>query len=63
MKQRFLFIDVMKVIAIMLITNSHFKPVYEGDLSRFAFGGALGCSLFFFCSGFTGMLGKQRPFF
>lgn len=49
----FEYIYFLKFIAILLITNSHFKPVYEGGLSQLAFGGAMGCALFFFCSGYT----------
>lgn len=49
----FEYIYFLKFIAILLITNSHFKPVYEGGLSQLAFGGAIGCALFFFCSGYT----------
>lgn len=52
-KQRYEYIYFLKFIAILLITNSHFKPVYDGTLSQFAFGGAMGCALFFFCSGYT----------
>lgn len=47
------FIFIIKTIAILLIINSHMKPIYEGSLDKLAFGGAFGCALFFFCSGFT----------
>lgn len=43
-KPDFKYIYFLKFIAILLITNSHFKPIYEGALSQFAFGGALGCA-------------------
>ena len=46
-------IFILKAIAIILITNSHFKPIYGEYMSMFAFGGAMGCSIFFFCSGYT----------
>ena len=46
-------IFTLKAIAIILITNSHFKPIYPSFFSQFAFGGAMGCAIFFFCSGFT----------
>lgn len=46
-------IFTLKAIAIILITNSHFKPIYPNNISQFAFGGAMGCAIFFFCSGFT----------
>lgn len=52
-KTYYYFIDFLKVIAIILITNSHFKPIYGDTFSVFAFGGAMGCAIFFFCSGFT----------
>lgn len=50
---RFDYVYILKFIAILLITNSHFKPVYEGALCQLAFGGAMGCSIFFFVSGYT----------
>lgn len=50
---RFDYVYILKFIAIILITNSHFKPVYEGALCQYAFGGAMGCSIFFFVSGYT----------
>lgn len=61
-KPDFKYIYFLKFVAILLITNSHFKPVYEGALSQFAFGGAMGCALFFFCSGYTLALGKFDAF-
>lgn len=61
-KPDFKYIYFLKFIAILLITNSHFKHIYEGALSLFAFGGALGCALFFFCSGYTLGLGKFDNF-
>lgn len=44
-----LFIEILHVIAIALITNSHLDGVYPIDIS---FGGALGVALFFLVSGF-----------
>lgn len=55
-------IDLLKFIAIILITNSHFKSIYEGGLSNIGFGGAMGCAIFFFCSGFTLFGCESRPF-
>lgn len=52
-KELFIWIYTLKVIAIILITNSHFKPIYDSSFSQFAFGGAMGCAIFFFCSGYT----------
>lgn len=53
MEHRFNFIHILRAIAIVLITNSHFKPVYPPSWSLLASGGAVGCALFFFCSGYT----------
>lgn len=50
---RFDFIDFLKFIAIALIINSHSKWMYPDSLSVFGMGGAWGCALFFFASGFT----------
>lgn len=36
-----------------MITNSHSKWMYPDGLSSLACGGAWGCAIFFFCSGFT----------
>lgn len=33
------YIFILKVLAIVFITNSHFKSIYSGNLSRFAFWG------------------------
>lgn len=46
-------IDIIKFLAALLITNSHFGSIYPPELSVFATGGAIGDALFFFCSGFT----------
>lgn len=43
-------IDVIKCIAALLITNSHFDMLYPNKI--FATGGSIGNSLFFFASGF-----------
>lgn len=45
-------IDILKFLAVLLITNSHMEPLY-GEYSKLATGGAIGDALFFFCSGFT----------
>ncbi len=49
-RQKFIFIDVLKVIAAILITNSHFASVWP--ISRIASGGLLGDVLFFAISGY-----------
>ena len=56
------FIYILKFVAILLITNSHFKTVYPEFLSKFAFGGAMGCAIFFFVSGFTLALSRKDSF-
>lgn len=43
-------LDFLKVIAVLLIVNSHMEPIYP--ISSLATGGALGNSLFFIISGY-----------
>lgn len=50
---RFDFVYVLKFIAIVMIVNSHSKWMYPESLSALGIGGAWGCALFFFVSGFT----------
>ncbi|MCD8289910.1 MAG: acyltransferase [Prevotella sp.] len=45
-------IDILKCAAAIFITNSHMDLLYA-KYSELATGGALGDSLFFFCSGFA----------
>lgn len=52
MKERNISIDILKCLAALLITNSHFGLLY-GDYNFLATGGCIGDVLFFFCSGFT----------
>lgn len=61
MKQRDISIDILKFIACLAITNSHFDEIY-GPLASLATGGAIGDALFFFASGFTIFLGGARSF-
>lgn len=57
-KQRDYSIDILKCIAALIITWSHFeKPL--GDYAVLATGGAFGDALFFFCSGYTLFLGRK----
>ena len=42
----------LRCIATLLITNSHFTPLYPGRLSFLSFGGLFGNCLFFFISGY-----------
>lgn len=60
-KQRDISIDVLKFFAVLLITNSHMELLY-GKYSMMATGGAIGDVLFFFCSGYTLFLGRERRF-
>lgn len=50
-KQRLISIDVLKALAVVLILNHRMHLSY-GEWSMFATGGALGCGLFFFISGY-----------
>lgn len=52
MKDRNIGIDILKFLAVLLITNSHMELLY-GKYSVMATGGTIGDVLFFFCSGFT----------
>ena len=55
------FINILKGLASLLITNSHFEKVYPNSLSVLAFGGSYGNALFFIISGF--LIGDcRRPF-
>ena len=58
MRERNIGIDILKFIAILMITNSHMGLLY-GKYAALATGGAMGNALFFFCSGFTLFL---KPF-
>lgn len=54
-------IDILKFIAVLLITNSHFDEQYV-HCRELATGGAIGDALFFFCSGYTLFLGRLGSF-
>ena len=54
-------IDIIKFMAVFLIINSHSDIAYP-KYSYLATGGAIGDSLFLFCSGYTLLLGKMRDF-
>ena len=57
-KNRDFSIDILKCLAALLITWSHFeKPL--GDFSFLASGGAFGDGLFFFCSGYVLFLSQR----
>lgn len=60
-KKRNVAIDFVKVIATLLVLNSHMGICY-GEYSALSTGGGLGDALFFFVSGFTLFLGKKVNF-
>lgn len=49
-KDRLFSLDMMKFVAAIFITNSHFQPLYEEENTAFATFGVQGNALFF-CSG------------
>ena len=55
-------IDLLKFFAAVLITNSHMIALYPEKYNFLASGGAIGDSLFFFCSGFLLIRGRQLDF-
>ena len=52
--------DIMKCIAAIMITNSHFTPLYKDFNTSFATLGVHGNALFFFVSGFLLFSSLQR---
>lgn len=60
-KRRVYAIDIIKVIAVFIVMNSHMEICY-GNYHYLATGGAIGDALFFFCSGFTILLGDVKSF-
>lgn len=50
-------LDMMKFVAAIFITNSHFQPLYEGVNTAFATFGVQGNALFFFVAGYLLMMG------
>lgn len=61
-RERDISIDLLKFLAVLFITNSHFGALYPERLSMLATGGAIGDVLFFFCSGYTLFLGRSERF-
>lgn len=55
-------LDMMKVLAVLFITNSHFVPLYKDVNPALATFGVQGNALFFFVSGYLmmGGLAKRR---
>lgn len=61
-KQRNLAIDILKVLAALMITNSHLKPLYIDPFTPLGTFGAPGNALFFFISGYGLCLGRWSDF-
>ena len=57
-KKRDIAVDFVKVIATLLVLNSHMGICY-GSHSALATGGGIGDALFFFISGFTLFMGRK----
>lgn len=57
-KERDFSIDVLKFLAVFLIINSHMDNLYT-HFKLLATGGAIGDTLFLFCSGYTLLLSKR----
>lgn len=53
-------LDFLKVMAALMITNSHFLPLYRNVSKSLATFGVQGNALFFFVSGFLLMMGFDR---
>lgn len=53
-------LDMMKFMAVIFITNSHFQPLYEGVNIAFATFEVQGNALFFFVAGFLLMMGFEK---
>lgn len=60
-KERSIAIDILKVVAVFMVMNSHMEMCYP-RYSFLATGGAIGDALFFFASGFTLFLGRHLRF-
>lgn len=59
MQQRNYAIDLIKFIAVLFITNSHYIPLYKDINTSLATLGVHGNALFFFASGYVLTLGKN----
>lgn len=53
-------LDFLKFVAALMITNSHFQPLYEDVSPSLATFGVHGNALFFFVSGFLLMMGFEK---
>lgn len=61
LKQRDISIDIIKFFAVLLIINSHADMCYP-KYGMLATGGAIGDTLFMFCSGYTLFWGSMKRF-
>lgn len=61
-KERDFAIDVLKMLAVLTIVWSHLDPVFPKPFDKLATGGSFGDGFFFFCSGFTILLGGGKRF-
>lgn len=59
-KSRIYSLDFLKFVAAIMITNSHFQPLYEDISPSLATFGVHGNALFFFVSGFLLMMGFEK---
>lgn len=53
-------LSYMRFFATLLITNFHIAPLYPDSMKMLSTGGALGNSLFFFCSGYALYLSNKE---
>ncbi len=60
---KILCIELLKCLAAIMITNSHFKSLYLAPFTPLGTFGATGNALFFFVSGYTIALSKQNHTF
>lgn len=60
MSRRLYSLDFLKFIAALMITNSHFQPLYKDISPSLATFGVHGNALFFFVSGYLLMMGFMR---
>lgn len=53
-------LDFLKFMAALMITNSHFQPIYEDVSTSLATFGVQGNALFFFVAGYLLMMGFDK---
>jgi surface polysaccharide O-acyltransferase-like enzyme len=57
------FISLLRFVATILITNSHFDVLFPEGFKTLATGGMIGNALFFLCSGYTLFQSNRSDFF